>query len=70
MAICDHLSVDIEIRPEDMMDALEFSGCGGIVRARALFCARLPGLLDGLTDTLAAWYLSMVSIKESEGGGS
>ena len=50
MAIRDHLSVNIEIRPEDMMDAPEFSGRGGIVRARALFGARL----DELTDTLVA----------------
>ena len=35
------LSVNIEIRPEDMMDAPEFSGRGGIVRARALFGTRL-----------------------------
>jgi type I restriction enzyme R subunit len=54
MAIRDHLSVNIEIRPEDMMDAPEFSGRGGIVRARALFGARLPALLDELTDTLVA----------------
>jgi type I restriction enzyme, R subunit len=54
MAIRDHLGVNIEIRPEDMMDAPEFSGRGGIVRARALFGARLPGLLDELTDTLVA----------------
>jgi len=44
----------IEIRPEDMMDAPEFFGRGGIVRARALFGARLPALLDELTDTLVA----------------
>jgi type I restriction enzyme, R subunit len=62
MAIRDHLSVNVEIRPEDMMDAPEFSGRVGIVRARALFGARLPGLLDDLTDRLVAWYLSMVSI--------
>ena len=54
MSIRDHLGVNIEIRPEDMMDAPEFSGRGGIVRARALFGARLPGLLDELTDTLVA----------------
>jgi type I restriction enzyme R subunit len=54
MAIRDHLSVNIEIRPEDLMDAPEFSGHGGVVRARALFGARLPGLLDELTDTLVA----------------
>jgi len=54
MAIRDHLSVNIEIRPEDLMDAPEFSGRGGIVKARALFGARLPVLLDELTDTLVA----------------
>jgi type I restriction enzyme, R subunit len=53
-AIRDHLGVNIEIRPEDMMDAPEFSGRGGIVKARALFGARLPALLDELTDTLVA----------------
>ena len=53
-AIRDHLSVNIEIRPEDMMDAPEFSGRGGIVKARVLFGARLPGLLDELTDALVA----------------
>jgi type I restriction enzyme R subunit len=53
-AIRDHLAVNIEIRPEDMMDAPEFSGRGGIVRARALFGARLPALLDELTDVLVA----------------
>jgi hypothetical protein len=36
------------------LDAPKFSGRGGIVRARALFGARLPGLLDELTDTLVA----------------
>ena len=54
MAIRDHLGVNIEIRPEDMMDAPEFAGRGGIVRARALFGARLPALLEELTDTLVA----------------
>ncbi len=50
MAIRDHLSVNIEIRPDDLMDAPEFSGRGG----SALFGARLPTLLDELTDTLVA----------------
>ncbi|WP_041798425.1 type I restriction-modification enzyme R subunit C-terminal domain-containing protein [Rhodopseudomonas palustris] len=53
-AIRDHVGVNIEIRPEDMMDAPEFSARGGIVKARALFGARLPGLLDELTDALVA----------------
>jgi type I restriction enzyme, R subunit len=54
IAIRDHLAVNIEIRPEDMMDAPEFSGRGGIVRARALFGARLPALLDELNEVLVA----------------
>ena len=45
MAIRDYLSVNIEIRPEDMTNAPEFSGRGGIVRARALFGVWLPVLL-------------------------
>jgi type I restriction enzyme, R subunit len=54
MAIRDHLGVNIEIRPEDMMDAPEFAGRGGILRARALFGARLPALLGELSDVLVA----------------
>ena len=54
MAIRDHLSVNIEIRTEDMMDAPEFSSRGGIVKARALFGTRLPTLLDELSDVLVA----------------
>lgn len=54
MAIRDHLGVNIEIRPEDMMDAPEFSARGGIVRARALFGAKLPALLEELGDVLVA----------------
>lgn len=54
MAIRDHLSVNIEIRPEDLMDAPEFSSRGGIVKARGLFGTRLPALLDELTDVLVA----------------
>lgn len=54
MAIRDHLGVNIEIRPEDMMDAPEFSARGGIVKARALFGAKLPALLEELSDVLVA----------------
>ena len=53
-AIRDHLAVNIEIRPEDVMEAPEFSARGGILRARALFGARLPALLDELTEVLVA----------------
>lgn len=37
-----------------MMDAPESSARGGIVRARALFGARLPALREELTNALAA----------------
>lgn len=53
-AIRDHIAVNIEIRPEDMMDAPEFSARGGIVKARGLFGARLPTLLDELNGVLVA----------------
>ncbi|TPJ43462.1 restriction endonuclease subunit R [Mesorhizobium sp. B2-5-13] len=53
-AIRDHLAVNIEIRPEDMTDAPEFAARGGIVRARGLFGARLPDVLDELTEVLVA----------------
>jgi type I restriction enzyme R subunit len=53
-AIRDHLAVNIEIRQQDVMDAPDFAARGGIVRARALFGARLPALLDELTDALVA----------------
>lgn len=53
-AIRDHLAVNVEIRPEDMMEAPEFAARGGIVKARALFGARLPALLEELTDVLVA----------------
>jgi|GEM_PF-3666156 len=36
------------------MGAPDISERGGIVRARALLGARLPALLDELTDTLVA----------------
>lgn len=53
-AIRDHLAVNIEIRPEDMMEAPEFAARGGIVRARGLFGTRLPNMLDELTEVLVA----------------
>jgi len=53
-AIRDHLAVNVEIRPEDIVDAPDFSARGGVVRARALFGTRLPALLDELTDALVA----------------
>jgi type I restriction enzyme, R subunit len=55
MAIRDHLSVNIEIRPEDMMDAPEFSWARRHRAGRGRYSARgLPALLDELTETLVA----------------
>lgn len=54
MAIRDHLAVNIEIRPEDIMEAPEFAGRGGMIKARGLFGAGLPELLDELTEVLVA----------------
>lgn len=53
-AIRDHLAVNIEIRPEDIMDAPEFASRGGMIKARGLFGQRLPELLDELTEVLVA----------------
>ncbi|CAN5918079.1 type I restriction-modification enzyme R subunit C-terminal domain-containing protein [soil metagenome] len=53
-AIRDHLAVNIEIGTGDLMEAPDFSARGGLVRARALFGARLPALLEELTDVLVA----------------
>lgn len=52
--IRDHLAVNLEILPEDLMDAPDFAARGGLVRARAIFGARLPVLLNELTETLVA----------------
>ncbi|TIX46097.1 MAG: restriction endonuclease subunit R, partial [Mesorhizobium sp.] len=54
LAIRDHLAVNIEIRTEDIMDAPEFAGRGGMIKARGLFGSRLPALLDELTEVLVA----------------
>ena len=54
VAIRDHLAVNIEIRPEDLMEAPDFVAKGGILRARSLFGARLPQILDDLSDALIA----------------
>ncbi|WP_313527086.1 DEAD/DEAH box helicase family protein [Shinella sp.] len=54
LAIRDHLAVNIEIRPEDIMDAPEFGSRGGMIKARGLFGQRLPALLDELTEVLVA----------------
>lgn len=54
LAIRDHLAVNIEIRPEDIMEAPEFASRGGMIKARGLFGQRLPVLLNELTEVLVA----------------
>jgi hypothetical protein len=49
-----HRHHNTEIRPEDLMEAPEFAARGGFFRARRLIGARLPALLEELTDTLIA----------------
>jgi hypothetical protein len=53
-AIRDHLAVNVEATMDDIMDAPDFGARGGLLRARALFGARLPKLLEELTDALVA----------------
>jgi len=53
-AIRDHLAVNVEATTGDLSEAPVFVERGGIIRARALFGAGLPKLLDDLTDALVA----------------
>jgi type I restriction enzyme, R subunit len=53
-AVRDHLAVNVETTTEDLSEAPVFAERGGIIRARALFGARLPKLIDELTDALVA----------------
>lgn len=53
-AIRDHIAVNVEVTPVDLMEAPEFAGRGGILRARALFGTSLSSMLDNLTDALVA----------------
>jgi type I restriction enzyme, R subunit len=45
-------AVNVETTMDGLMDAPVFSERGGLLRARALFGARLPRLLEELTDVL------------------
>lgn len=54
MAIRDHLAVNIEIKPQDLTEAPEFTARGGLVKAKAMFGEKLNDLLSDLTDTLVA----------------
>jgi type I restriction enzyme R subunit len=53
-AIRDYLKDNVAIEIEDFMDAPVLAERGGIVKARALFGARLPALLEELTEALVA----------------
>ena len=49
-----HLAVNVETTTDDLSGAPDFAARGGIIRAKALFGARLPQLLEELTDALVA----------------
>jgi type I restriction enzyme, R subunit len=53
-AIRDHLAVNAEVTVRDLQDVAAFGDKGGVVRARALFGARLNEILDDLSDALVA----------------
>ena len=52
--IRDFIAVNVDITPEDLMDAPDFAAQGGLARAHALFGDRLKPLLDELPDVLTA----------------
>jgi type I restriction enzyme R subunit len=52
--IRDHIAANAEIAAGDLMQNPAFADRGGVVRARALFGADLPKLLDELTEALVA----------------
>jgi type I restriction enzyme R subunit len=53
-AIKDYLAANVEIAPGDLMKDQPFSAWGGVIAARKLFGAELSGLLDELSEALAA----------------
>jgi type I restriction enzyme, R subunit len=53
-AIRDFIAVNVDITPEDLMDAPDFAAQGGLLRAHALFGDRLRPLLDELPQVLTA----------------
>ncbi len=53
-AIRDYLAVNVEIAPADLMRDNPFSAWGGVVAARQVFGPELNGLLDELSEALAA----------------
>jgi type I restriction enzyme R subunit len=53
-AIKDYLAANVEIAPADLMRDHPFTEWGGVVAARKLFGVELNGMLDELTEALAA----------------
>lgn len=53
-AIKDYLAANVEIAPADLMRDQPFTAWGGVIAARKLFGAELNGMLDELSEALAA----------------
>ncbi len=53
-AIRDHLSANIDLSPRDLQELPRFSERGGVLAASAAFGARLPELIEDLSDALVA----------------
>jgi len=53
-AIRDYLAANVEIAPADLMRDHPFADWGGVLEARKLFGSELNGMLDELTEVLAA----------------
>ncbi|MEQ8393730.1 MAG: type I restriction-modification enzyme R subunit C-terminal domain-containing protein [Gammaproteobacteria bacterium] len=53
-AIAEYIAANAEVDAADFQELPPFSDKGGILRARALFGARLPGMLDELQGALVA----------------
>ncbi len=53
-AIRDHLAANIDLHTRDLQELPQFTERGGVVAARAAFGARLPDLIEELTDALVA----------------
>lgn len=53
-AIRDHLAANIDVELKDLQDQPRFSEKGGVVAARKAFGARLPDLIEDLSEALVA----------------
>jgi type I restriction enzyme R subunit len=53
-AIKDYLAANVEIAPDDLMCDQPFTDWGGVIAARKLFGTELNGMLDELSEALAA----------------